>query len=162
MGTHPEGGVRVALLSTRQVSEAAGDLLSELRAWGASSSLSSRDWFDQDLAMAVDNGSFNEGIAVRVALDGGARRGLAITRGSVRDGEPATFVWWLAVDPDARRRGIGRLLVQSVEQAAKYPLFEARVDYTDSAAVAFWTSMGWKREQVGDGLVWAKRVAVAR
>jgi aminoglycoside 6'-N-acetyltransferase I len=112
--------------------------------------------------MAVDNASFNERIAVRVALDGGIRRGLVITRGSVRDGEPATFVWWLAVDPDDRRRGIGRLLMKSVEQASKCRLLEARVDHTDSTAVAFWTSMGWKSEQVGDGLVWVKRTEVAR
>lgn len=162
MRTHPEGSVTVVLLSTRQVDEAAGDLLEGLRAWGASASLSSREWFDQDLAMAVDNASFNERIAVRVALDGGIRRGLVITRDSVRDGEPATFVWWLAVDPDARRRGIGRLLTKSVEQASKCPLLEARVDHTDFTAVAFWTSMGWKSEQVGDGLVWVKRTEVAR
>jgi ribosomal protein S18 acetylase RimI-like enzyme len=162
MRTHSEGRVTVVQLSTRQVGEAAGDLISDLRAWAASSSLSSRDWFDQDLAMAVDNASFNERIAVRVALDGGIRRGLVITRGSVRDGEPATFVWWLAVDSDDRRRGIGRLLMKSVEQASKCRLLEARVDHTDSTAVAFWTSMGWQSEQVGDGLVWVKRTEVAR
>ena len=107
--------------------------------------------------MAVDNATFNERIAVRVALVEDVPKGLAITRDSVRDGEPATFVWWLAVEPGARRSGIGRLLMQSAEQASKWPLFEARVEHTGSAAVAFWTSMGWEREQLGDGLVWVKR-----
>lgn len=154
--------MRISLISAHEVNNEADDLLRDLRAWAASSSLSSRDWFDQDLAMAVDNASFNERIAVRVALDEGIRRGLVITRDSVRDGEPATFVWWLAVDPDTRRRGIGRLLMKSVEQTSKCPLLEARVDHTDSTAVAFWTSMSWKSEQVGDGLVWVKRTEVAR
>jgi hypothetical protein len=63
--------VCVTRLTMTEVEENAADLHNELRAWAASSTLAGRDHHDADLAMMVENATFNERIEFCIAtLDG--------------------------------------------------------------------------------------------
>jgi GNAT superfamily N-acetyltransferase len=140
-----EQSITVTRLNMTEVEENADDLHNELRAWAASSTLAGRDHHDADLAMMVENATFNERIEFRIATLAGRRAGIAVTRESALKGEPSTFVWWLVVDPAARRRGIARALAQDIEQGAATSTrhIHGHVDGLDAVAVGFWTSLGW-------------------
>jgi GNAT superfamily N-acetyltransferase len=150
--------VCVTRLTMTEVEEHAADLHNELRAWAASSTLAGRDHHDADLAMMVENATFNERIEFRIATLDGRRAGIAVTRESAFAGEPSTFVWWLVVDPAARRRGIARALAQDIERDARASTrhVHGHVDARDAVAVAFWTSLGWCSVEPGQKAVWIR------
>jgi hypothetical protein len=71
MGIDVTQGITVSRLSIAEVDELADDLDVELRAWTATSTQTLRDSHLEDLAMMVDNATFNDRIEVRMAtLDG--------------------------------------------------------------------------------------------
>jgi ribosomal protein S18 acetylase RimI-like enzyme len=140
-----QSGIVVTRLTPGEVEELADDLHGELRDWTASSTQARSDHHFEELAMMVDNATFNTRLEVRVATFEGHRVGIAVTRASVSEGQPSTFIWWLAVDPAARRRGVGRALATAIEQDARERshLLEGMVSADDPSAVAFWTTLGW-------------------
>jgi ribosomal protein S18 acetylase RimI-like enzyme len=137
--------VTVSRLAMSDVEGLADELHSELRAWTASSTQALSDYHFEDLAMMVDNATFNDRIEFRIATLDGRRAGIAVTRAGEHRGEPSTFVWWLAVDPAARRSGVARALVDAIEQDARERsrFLEGMVRADDAAAVAFWSALGW-------------------
>jgi len=159
-----EQGIAVSRLSMADVEQLADDLHVELRAWTASSTQALSDFHHEDLAMMVDNATFNDRIEFRIATLDGRRAGIAVTRAGEHRGEPSTFVWWLAVDPAARRHGVARALVDDIEQDARERshLLEGKVRADDGAAVAFWTALGWNPASIDPKASWIRRTAVAR
>ncbi len=164
MGIGISGGaeqrIAVSRLSMADVEQLADDLHVELRNWTATSTQALSDYHLEDLAMMVDNATFNDRIEVRIATLDGRRAGIAVTRAGVHEGEPSTFVWWLAVDPAARRRGVARALVDAIEQDARERshLLEGRVRTDDADAVAFWSSLGWNPASAGHRASWVRGV----
>jgi GNAT superfamily N-acetyltransferase len=142
------------------VEQLADDLHVELRAWTATSTQALSDFHLEDLAVMVDNATFNDRIEVRIATFDGRRAGIAVTRAGVYEGEPSTFVWWLAVDPAARRHGVARALVEAIEQEAQESshLLEGKVRTDDADAVAFWSSLGWNPVGADHRASWVRGV----
>ncbi len=160
--TTPSSGtdITVSRLPMADVEQLADDLHAELRAWTASSTQALSDFHLEDLAMMVDNATFNDRIEVRIATLDGRRAGIAVTRAGVHEGEPSTFVWWLAVDPAARRHGVARALVDAIEQDARdrSHLLEGMVRTDDADAVAFWSSLGWNPAGTGHRASWVRGI----
>ncbi len=141
--------VSIARLTMAEVENLRDELHAELLAWTASSSRSGSDLHRQDIAMMVENAGWNDRITFRVAELAGARAltrvGTIVTRVGGSEDAPSTFVWWLAVDPERRRLGVARALMDAVEEQAEADgaSVTGMVDADDPAAVAFWTSIGW-------------------
>ena len=156
----PRARITVSRLPMADVAQLADDLHVELRAWTATSTQALSDFHLEDLAMMVDNATFNDRIEVRIATLDGRRAGIAVTRAGVHEGEPSTFVWWLAVDPAARRHGVARALVDAIEQDARNRshLLEGMVRTDDADAVAFWSSLGWNPAGAGHRTSWVRGV----
>ncbi len=160
----PCASITVSRLPMADVEQLADDLHVELRAWTATSTQALSDFHLEDLAMMVDNATFNDRIEVRIATLDGRRAGIAVTRAGVHKGEPSTFVWWLAVDPAARRNGVARALVDAIEQDARerLHLLEGKVRADDTAAVSFWTALGWRPAGPGPKASWIGRTSTPR
>jgi GNAT superfamily N-acetyltransferase len=156
----PRARIAVSRLSMADVEQLADDLHVELRAWTATSTQALSDYHLEDLAMMIDNATFNDRIEVRIATLDGRRAGIAVTRAGVHGGEPSTFVWWLAVDSAARRRGVARALVTAIEQDAREQshLLEGMVRTDDADAVAFWSSVGWRPAGTGHKDSWVRGI----
>jgi ribosomal protein S18 acetylase RimI-like enzyme len=75
-------------------------------------------------------------------------RGLRVS--AVQDGghppEPHVFLWFLAVDPDHQRRGIGRALLHQVFEDADAPVY---LDTDNPANLPYYASFGF--EEIGSG-----------
>ena len=153
-----EQWVAVTRLSVAEVEELAGDLHRELRTWTATSTQAESDYHEEDLARMVDSATFDDRIEFRVATLDGRHAGVAVTRAGSFEGEPTTFVWWLAVDPAARRRGVARALAAAIEQDAQAHsrLLEGMVRTDDVTAVAFWTSLGWRPASTDRRAPWVR------
>ncbi len=159
----PRAHITVSRLPMADVEQLAADLHVELRAWTATSTQALSESHLEDLAMMVDNATFNVRIEVRIATLDGRRAGIAVTRAGVHEGEPSTFVWWLAVDPAARRHGVARALVDAIEQDARERshLLEGMVRADDAAAVAFWTALGWRPAGPDPKASWVRRTTTS-
>jgi len=94
----------------------------------------------------VDNATFSDRIEFRIATLAGRRAGIAVSRAASFEGQPSTFIWWLAVDPDFRRRGVARALAEAIEQDARADsrVLQGMVREDDATAGAFWSSLGWR------------------
>ncbi len=150
--------ITVTRLRAADVEAIADDLHVELHAWTASSTQALSDYHPEDIARMVENATFNDHIEFRVATLDGRRVGIAVTRGGTHEGEPSTFIWWLAVDPAARRRGVARALASAIEQDARASshVLEGMVRPDDADAVAFWSSLGWSPAGVGHKDRWVR------
>lgn len=57
---------------------------------------------------------------------------------------PYTSLYYLGVDPDCRRGGVGKLLLQWVEEQSPWQQIRLGVDDTNMAAREFWLSQGFE------------------
>lgn len=78
--------------------------------------------------------------------------GIVTGRGSATG---TAFIRWVAVEPAARRRGIGSALVARFAEAVQRPAIQGMVNVDDPVAEAFWTSRGWRPELPGSRM-WAR------
>ncbi len=156
--------VSIARLTMAEVEDLGDQLHAELLAWTASSSRSGSDLHRQDVAMMVENGGWNDRITFRVAGLGRRRVGTIVTRAGGSEDAPSMFVWWLAVDPELRRLGVARALVDAVEEQAEADgaNITGMVDADDPAAVAFWTSIGWRPVGTDPKSPWSRDPAAKR
>jgi len=152
--------ITVTRLSAADVEALADDLHSELREWTATSTQALSDYHLEDLARMVDNAIFNDRIEFRIATLDGRRAGIVVTRASAFQDRPSTFVWWLAVDPAARRHGVARALVDAIEQDARdrSHLLKGMVRADDADAVGFWTALGWRPSGPGAKDAWVRGI----
>jgi ribosomal protein S18 acetylase RimI-like enzyme len=74
--------------------------------------------------------------------------GFTCVRHKVR--QPATSLYYILVDPCAKRRGIGRALLHDLMQQCPHPKIELNCLKDNAAALAFYDSLGFKR--VGESL----------
>ena len=72
---------------------------------------------------------------------------IGILVGESRDGSRDTygFIEWIAVAPDARRRGVGAALVAEFAATSGVERLEGSVNIHDPVAMAFWERQGWTR-----------------
>jgi len=135
----------VTRLTTGEVEALAADLRADLGAWTASTPQARSARHLDDIESMLDNATWNHHIELHVATLDRRRVGIVATRASAFAGEPSTFVWWIAVDPTERRRGVGRALAVAIEDDARSQdrILEGLVSADDPAAVAFWTALGW-------------------
>jgi GNAT superfamily N-acetyltransferase len=64
---------------------------------------------------------------------------------SLEQGGRTAFVRWIVVDAAHRRNGVGRGLVDALEQTRGIERTHGLVDRTDPVARRFWRSRGWTR-----------------
>lgn len=107
-----------------------------------------RPWNDPvaDLARALDGPSST----VLAALDGDAPEELVGTVMVGHDGHRG-WVYYLAVDPGRRGRGVGRALMSAAEEwlaAAGVPKVQLMVRAGSTEVVAFYEALGYADQQV--------------
>ena len=148
----------VARLTMGEVEALAADLRADLGAWTASTPQARSSRHLDDIESMLNNATWNHHIELRVAALDGRRVGIVATRASAFAGEPSSFVWWIAVDPDVRRRGVGRALAAAIEDDARTQgrILEGLVSADDPAAVAFWTALGWSPTGTDRNAPWVR------
>lgn len=75
---------------------------------------------------------------------------------------PETMLYFLMVDPSARREGVGRLLMEDLEAQTPHPKVVLKVMKDNEGAVAFYESLDYKvvgEAYDGKGLVMEKVVS---
>ena len=94
---------------------------------------------DDELAMSLDLAASESGLTF-IASDSGRAVGVLIA-----SPEPtrSAFVRWIAVHPDARRRGIGTSLVAALAGTPGLDALTGMVDQEDITALGFWKDLGW-------------------
>lgn len=104
--------------------------------------------FDRLLVFA-----FDQSHVLLVAEDGDDRLGFVLFLDKMPDevgGVPQAFVVYLAVEPSARRRGIGRRLFMAAEAAARergLPYVSFMVTEENAAARELYAQLGYRTER---------------
>ena len=95
---------------------------------------------DDELAMSLDLAASESGLTF-IASDRGGAVGVLIAAPEPRT--RSAFVRWIAVHPDARRRGVGAALVEAIAGTPELDALTGMVDQQDATAVGFWKDHGW-------------------
>ena len=115
-----------------ELPEASADILRDgLRELGES---------EDEVLMSLDRAASERNLTF-IASDGGRPVGvlIALPKPAVR----SAFVLWIVVAPDARRRGVGTALVDTLEATPELEGLEGLVDQEDRTALGFWQDRGW-------------------
>jgi ribosomal protein S18 acetylase RimI-like enzyme len=75
----------------------------------------------------------------------------------IAEPEPRTrsaFIRWVAVAQDARRRGVGTMLVDALISTSGLDALNGMVDQKNHAAVGFWRERGWTIRTPRPGRRW--------
>jgi len=97
--------------------------------------------------LAVAAGSGPGATPDAAPLDAPVDAPIGILVGESRGGSRDTygFIEWIAVAPDARRRGVGAALVAEFAATSGVERLEGSVNIDDPVAMAFWERQGWTR-----------------
>ena len=111
-----------------------------------------------ELAMSLDLAASESGLTF-IASDGERPVGVLIAAPEPRT--RSAFIRWIAVEPDARRRGVGTALVEAIAGTPRLDALTGMVDQEDPTALGFWKDLGWsvrrprpgrRRQQMGADL----------
>ena len=123
-------------------------IASSISALRAPATTSVAESFDRLLAWA-----FEQSHVLLVAEDGAERLGFVLLLDSMPDevgATPQAFVVYAAVEPSARRRGIGRRLFTAAEDAARergLPFISFMVTEENAAARELYAQLGYRTER---------------
>ena len=95
---------------------------------------------DDELAMSLDLAASDSGLTF-IASDGGRAVGVLIAAPEPRT--RSAFIRWIAVEPDARRRGVGTALVAALAATPGLHALIGMVNQEKTTALEFWKDMGW-------------------
>ena len=124
--------MRVERWNGGELPEAAADILREgLRELGET---------EDEVSTSLDRAASERNLTF-IASDDGRPVGvlIALPKPAIR----SAFVLWVVVAPDARRRGVGRALVDALEATPDLEELDGMVDQEDRTALGFWWDRGW-------------------
>jgi ribosomal protein S18 acetylase RimI-like enzyme len=96
---------------------------------------------------------FAQSHVILIAREGGRRVGFLLLLDALPDEvslSPQAFVAYMAVEPDARRRGIGRALLNAAEELARergLPTMAMMVTESNDPALRLYSSAGYRTER---------------